>query len=132
MVLALVIFDGSAHHLDPRSLKTMAQTLKPLLRPGDEVAHYRNYFQDLPVYLERRTIVVEWKGELEFGSTIEDTSGWIISEAELLRRWEGPGRIFLVAHLNDADILRKTPGKRFFPVAQNRNTVILSNIESKR
>lgn len=132
MVLALVIFDSAAHHLDPRSLKPMALALKPLLRPGDEVAHYRNYFQDLTVYLERRAIVVEWKGELAFGSTIEDTSGWIISEAELWKRWRGPGRIFLVASLKDAEAIRNTPGRPLFPVAQNKNTVILSNVELKR
>jgi hypothetical protein len=129
MVLALLIFGSSAHHLDTRSLKTMALILRPILRNGDDVAHYRNYYQDLPVYLERRAIVVEWRGELEFGAMIEDTSGWIISEAELWRRWEGQGRIFLVASQKDADAIRKMPGKRLFPVAQNRNTVILSNIE---
>jgi 4-amino-4-deoxy-L-arabinose transferase-like glycosyltransferase len=117
--------------LDDRSLKPLALAIKPLLRPGDEIAHYRNYFQDMPVYLERRMTIVEWKGELNFGTTIEDTSDWMISEAELWKRWQGPTRIFLVATQKEFAEFRKIPGRAVFPVAQKKNTVILSNIEVK-
>jgi hypothetical protein len=36
--------------------------LKQRLQPGDEVVSYNTYYQDLPVYLERRITVVNWKG----------------------------------------------------------------------
>ncbi|MEK6743782.1 MAG: glycosyltransferase family 39 protein [Nitrospirota bacterium] len=116
---------------DTRSLKPFAQVLKPLLRPGDEIAHYRNYYQDLPVYLERRMTLVDWKGELDFGMTIEDVSGWMIDEEELWKRWRGPNRIFLLSGIRDADAMRKVPNRPFFLIAQNKNTVILSNQEVK-
>jgi 4-amino-4-deoxy-L-arabinose transferase-like glycosyltransferase len=129
-VFFLVIASSSARHLDTRSLKPFAQILKPILRPGDEIMNYRNYYQDLPVYLERRMTLVEWKGELEFGMTIEDVSGWMIDEAELWKRWQGPARIFLVAGTKDADAARKSQNRPFFLIAQNKNTVILSNKEA--
>jgi len=36
-----------------------------------------------------------------------------------------------VASKNDADAFRDYPGRAYFPVAQNKNTVILSNTEIK-
>ena len=34
------------------------------------------------MYLARRITVVDWKGELEFGASQQDVSGWMIGEAE--------------------------------------------------
>jgi len=127
----LIAGSAVAPLLDTKSLKLLALTLKPLLRTDDEIIHYRNYYQDIPVYLERRVTIAAWKGELEFGTTIEDTSGWMIDEAELWRRWGGPRRVFLFAGIRDAEALRKKPGIPFFLIAGTKNTVILSNSEAR-
>jgi 4-amino-4-deoxy-L-arabinose transferase-like glycosyltransferase len=79
-----------------RSVKALAGALRPRLQPGDEVATYRDYFQDLPFYLGRRVTVVAWRGELDYGMQQEDVRGWMIEEDELARRWNGPGRVYLV------------------------------------
>lgn len=117
---------------DNRTLKPFAISLKPLLKPDDDIVHFRNYYQDLPVYLERRMTIAGWRGELDFGTTIENTSSWMIDEAELWKRWDGPRRLFLVTGRRDADELRKAQEKSFFLVAENKNTVILSNRENTR
>jgi len=131
-VLLLIIAGAVAPRFEKRSTKPLAMTLKPLLRADDEIIHYRNYYQDLPVYLERRMTIAEWKGELDFGTTIEDTSGWMIDETELWRRWSGPKRVFLLAGTRDAEALRGKPGMPFFLIAGTENTVILSNREVSR
>src|SRR5438067_261397 len=79
-----------------RSVKTLALQLKPLLQPGDEVMTYETYYQDLPFYLERRVTVVGWKGELEFGTTVEDTRGWMIDAQDLPRRWNAAHSVYLL------------------------------------
>ena len=96
--LFLITANTAMPHLDRRSMKDESLLLKPLLRPGDEVMSYRTYYQDLPVYLERTITVVEWTGELDFGTKVEDTSGWMIKEVEFWRRWNGPNRVFLVTN----------------------------------
>ena len=96
--LFLVTANTAMPHLDRRSMKDESLLLKPLLRPGDEVMSYRTYYQDLPVYLERTITVVEWTGELDFGTKVEDTSNWMINEDEFWRRWNGPNRVFLVTN----------------------------------
>lgn len=79
-----------------RSTRALAQVLKPRLRPGDEVAAYRDYPQDLPVYLGRTITVAGYQGELEIGVHGEDTSGWIVDEATFWRRWAEPRRMYAV------------------------------------
>jgi 4-amino-4-deoxy-L-arabinose transferase-like glycosyltransferase len=116
-------------HVDTRSVKQLALGLKPRLLPGDDIASYRTYYQDLPVYLERRITVVDWAGELNFGTTVEDTSGWMISEAAFWKRWEGPGRVYAVTTRQLFNELKKTPGRKHFVIAEDKNNVILSNIE---
>jgi 4-amino-4-deoxy-L-arabinose transferase-like glycosyltransferase len=96
--LFLVTANTAMPHLDRRSMKDESLLLKPLLRPEDEVMSYHTYYQDLPVYLERKITVVEWTGELDFGTTVEDTSSWMIKEDEFWLRWNGPNRVFLVTN----------------------------------
>jgi len=80
-----------------QSTKPLAEALAPRLRPGDEIVTYHRYYQTLPFYLRRRVDVVAYAGELEYGMEHEDTRAWMIDEAELWRRWRGPGRVYLVA-----------------------------------
>jgi len=122
---------GSAlPHLDTRSIKDLALTVKTHVASGDEVVCYRTYYQDLPVYLERRVTVVEWRGELAFGTTVEDTSGWMIGEAEFWKRWDGPGTLYVATSSKHFDASWKDPGKRYFLIARNERTVLLSNREA--
>jgi 4-amino-4-deoxy-L-arabinose transferase-like glycosyltransferase len=78
-----------------RSARSLALWLKPRLQPGDQVLSYRTYLQELPVYLERRILIAGWKGELEMGTQVEDTSAWIIDLEDFERLWTGPRRVYL-------------------------------------
>jgi 4-amino-4-deoxy-L-arabinose transferase-like glycosyltransferase len=122
------VVTGSAFpDLDTRSVKDLALALRPRLTPTDEVVSYRTYYQDLPVYLERRIAIVEWKGELEFGSTVEDTGNWLISEEEFWKRWDGPQTLYAVASNRNFDTSWISAGKRYFVIARNESNVLLSN-----
>ncbi len=95
--LFLTTLAASLPPLDPgRSVKALARAVRPRLQPGDEVASYHDYFQDLPFYLGRTVTVAAWRGELEYGMAHEDVSRWMIGEDELWRRWNGAGRVYLV------------------------------------
>lgn len=86
-----------APRFDPyRSAKPLAQALLPDLQPEDEIASYRFYPHTLAYYLERRITIVGYTGELDFGTKHDDTRAWVIDDAEFWRRWNGPGRVFVV------------------------------------
>jgi 4-amino-4-deoxy-L-arabinose transferase-like glycosyltransferase len=89
--------------LDPyRSAEGIAALLRPRLAPGDEVVVYRDYLQGLPYYLERRITIAGYLGELEFGTHAEpQTASWMIDDPELLHRWQGAQRVFLVTKTSD-------------------------------
>jgi hypothetical protein len=80
-----------------RSTRALALHLKPRLHPDDQVVSYRLYFQDLPVYLERKVIIAGWTGELEMGTKAEDTTAWIIDLDAFDRLWRGPRTVYVVA-----------------------------------
>lgn len=122
-----VVDRGFSYLDDKRSVRTLALALKPRLHPGDEVMTYREYYQDLPVYLERRITVVAWKGELRFGTEVEDVSGWMIDEPAFWRRWLGPGRVYLLTGLDNYDKLRAQGRGQFHLIAQTGSNVLLTN-----
>ena len=137
-VLLCIACSAAMPQLDTRSIRGLALVLKARLKPGDEVANYLSYYQDLPVYLERRITIAGWKGELEFGTTVEDmglgtaaedTSAWMIDPDTFWKRWNGSRRIYLVTSADTYDMLRHLPGRSYFLIARDKNNVILSNKE---
>jgi hypothetical protein len=131
-VLFLVELNAAAPRLDTKSIKTLATALKPLLKPGDEVASYRVYYQDLPVYLERRITVVDWKGELDFGTQVEDTSGWMIDSATFWKRWRGPATLFAMMEIEEYDLLSVDRSLKLYPIARTQRNILVSNTEVKQ
>jgi hypothetical protein len=126
--LLLVVVDSGFPLLDDRrSLKNLALALKPQLQLADEVATYRAYYQDLPVYLGRLVTVVEWRGELDFGIRAEDVSGWMIDDAEFWRRWNGPARMYAVTDRENYDRLLGRGGPNVHLVAKNDYNVVVTN-----
>jgi 4-amino-4-deoxy-L-arabinose transferase-like glycosyltransferase len=125
--LFLIAAGWVAPDLDTRSVRDLALAVRPRLAPTDEVASYRTYYQDLPVYLERRITIVAWKGELEFGSTVEDTTPWLINEEEFWRRWDGPTTLYAITSNRHFDESWLRTGRHYFLIARNETNVLLSN-----
>lgn len=128
-MIFLIQANAAAARVDTKSVKPLVTALKPLLKPGDEVASYQNYYQDLPVYLERRIIVVDWHGELDFGAAAEDTSQWMITSAEFWKRWQGPAKMYMITEIETYDSLRKDPRLALFPIARDQRDILVSNKE---
>ena len=110
-----------------RSVKPLAMALKSRLRPGDEVMTYRAYYQDLPFYLGRLVTVAKWKGELAFGTTVEDTSGWIIDETTAWQRLRGPETVYVVTERTNLDDLRRHSDGKARVIAKDGHHILLVN-----
>ena len=128
----LVVLTLSLPTLDAEySVKELALKLRERLKPTDEVMSYDAYYQDLPVYLERRITVVNWQGELKFGTQVEDASGWMIQDGEFLKRWLAPERAYLFANRSDFDRLRTHVRGTFHEIAQVGDVVLATNKEDQ-
>jgi len=127
-VLFLMVLNSSLMLFNQRrSVKELAVALQHRLRPGNEVVSYQTYYQDLPVYLQRRITVVGWKGELDFGARVEDVSGWMIEDAEFWQKWNGPFTVYMVTSRARYSKLLAQSGRQFYLVAQTDYDVLLSN-----
>jgi len=95
--IILKLGDEVGEHYNKDSMFTFANIINAVHKPNDEVVMYQTYYQDMPVYVKQRIIIVDWKGELEFGAEHEDTSGWMINAASLWPRWLSDNhRMFMV------------------------------------
>lgn len=113
----------------PDSVKPLAAIIEQHLRPGDEVASLFAYYQDLPFYLRRRITVAATGGdELDFGRSVEDTSGWMIGEAEFWRRWDEPDhRMFAVIPLAHYQALPADRRQSMVELGRTPGNVLVEN-----
>jgi 4-amino-4-deoxy-L-arabinose transferase-like glycosyltransferase len=131
-VVLMLAGDKIAGHYNKDSMKNIAEVIKSLDKPGDEVVLFHEYYQDLPVYLQRRVTLIEWeKTELDFGATHENVSAWMINDKEFRKRWmKGDHLMFAVMRedaynwvINDKDF--KT--LHLYTVLQDGRNILLMN-----
>src|SRR5258708_11344770 len=128
-----LVADRITGEVQPRSTKPFIAMLEARLKPGDEVASLYAYYQDLPFYLDRLvTVAGAGGGELDFGRSVEDVSGWMIDENEFWRRWRRPDRaMYAVVPLPRYEAL---PGDRRAANAQlcrTRAHALIANPQSR-
>lgn len=133
MALSCALFFASlnfvAGTLDNRSTKPLALALQARLAPDDAVFSVGEYFQDLPVYLNRLVDVVDYEGELSFGIHSEPMriGGRFIAKAAFLSRWHQTGTAYAVVQkdklsnwFSGADMLQTV-------VAETPHAILLVN-----
>ncbi len=137
-VLFLFILSASSQVSNVRSIKPLAMELKSLIKPDDEVVTFYRYYQDLPIYIEKRIVIVaDWKApdiaqndnwlrELWYGMNYQDTSQWLIDEATFWTRWKSDKRLYVLTEERYLDKLREKAVK-YYQIAQTNSTVLISN-----
>ncbi len=138
-VLGLLTLSASTSILNEKSIKPVAMDLKPKLSANDEVVAYYKYYQDLPIYLERRiTIVADWAApdiinkdnwvrELWFGMPFQNTKDWLIDDHAFWRRWQSDKRLFVIMHKDDYAEFSMKAKKKAHQLGQHRDVVWVTN-----
>lgn len=137
-VLFLLTLIMSAAHLNQNSAKPLVSKLKTIIQPQDEVVNYYKFYQDVPIYLEKRiTLVAEWNSptiankdnwirELWYGMPFQNTADWLITENIFWQRWNSHKRIFVFLGENYMDQFTKHTSHYYF-IAKNNGILLLSN-----
>jgi len=127
-VLYLGVDTTMADH-QPRSIKPIAEVLREVAQPEDEIVAYRTYTQDLPVYLGRRIASMGWSGELDFGRAAEPaTQAWMFDdESELWRRWNSARTVYMVVPLPFEATVRASAGERYVELLRTRRHLLVVN-----
>lgn len=138
----LLILIASASLVNHNSIKSLALQLKPRIQPHDEIASYQKYFQDLPIYLEKRITIISdwhseniprtdnWQRELWLGMPYQDTREWLIEEPEFWQRWSSHRRIYVFMYqeylphfLYMSSIIKKTT----YVIGSNQTFALVTN-----
>lgn len=128
MWVFLLLVIASMPSVDARSIRPLADTLKPLLAPNDDVITYNQYFQDLPFYLERRVSILNWRNELTYGMQHQDTREWLINETTFWQRWHSKTRVFVLIDQEEYQKLAaRFPQEKFHVVNSTLNNVLIAN-----
>ncbi len=77
-IILLFLIPAAPHIIRP-SLQPLVNAALQQRQPHEPLVAYMKYFQDLPLYARERVMVVEAKDELLFGTEVEDTTAWMIS-----------------------------------------------------
>jgi 4-amino-4-deoxy-L-arabinose transferase-like glycosyltransferase len=93
----------AAPYMQRPSIKPLAKIINSRKQRNDRIVSFMCYYQDLPVYTGQTVTVVEAKGELEFGMSVEDTTSWMIKEEQFLKLWREKERIFAVGRKIELD-----------------------------
>lgn len=124
--------------LNKKSSKSFAKELITILQPNDEVVNYYQFYQDLPIYLQRRiTLVADWQSpdiatndnwvrELWYGKEFQDTNTWLINEPAFWEKWYSKKRVFVF--LNENQFKRfKSHARYYFYLDSDHHVILLSN-----
>lgn len=126
--IALIGIIASLPHLDNRTILPLTMLLKPVLKPQDDVITYNQYHQDLPFYLERRISILNWRNELSYGMSLQDTHDWMINNETFWQRVRSQQRVFIIISHKEFDILQKKhPNDHFYILGKTPGAVLISN-----
>lgn len=98
------------------------------MRPGDRLVLYQNFVHSVLYASGRRWVMIGTPGELGFGAQQGDQSAWFwAGNADLLREWAGPGRMFVLFNRSQLDRLRPQLDPPPIEVAAKDKKVLVVN-----
>ena len=107
-VVMTVILGAAAPQVQRPSLKNLVNIILKQQQASEPIVSFLTYYQDLPLYSQQKVMVVGAKGELDFGTTVEDTTEWMIDEDTFLQRWQNAQRegykIWAIGRLHDLEL----------------------------
>jgi 4-amino-4-deoxy-L-arabinose transferase-like glycosyltransferase len=138
-VAFLLTVAASSGVINEKTIKPLAVQIKPIMQPNDEIVAFYKYFQDLPIYLEKRiTIVADWNAkdiplkdnwvrELWYGMPFQDTKEWLIGEDLFWKRWNGENRLFVFTNEHYYNAIQKKSKKPVYKIAEFNQAIVISN-----
>lgn len=125
--LFLLCLLAAQPYIDNRSILPLANTLKTVMQPQDEVIAFNQYYQDLPFYLEKRITILNWRNELTFGMQ-HQSQDWMIDDAVFVTKWTSSQRVFAIMGKDNFSYFKNQfANLPYFLIDQTLNNVLISN-----
>lgn len=126
-IAILITLINAAPYIQRPSIKPLAEIIQAQKQPEDKVVSFMAYYQDLPVYTKQIVTVVEAKGELEFGTAVEDTNSWMIKEDQFLKLWQEKDKIWGIGRKAELDRFQNLyPSFKYKIVAEDSGNILFT------
>lgn len=125
-LFALFIF-AAFPSLDARSIRPLAERLKPLLTPQSIVVAYNQYYQDLPFYLNQRISILNWRNELSYGMQFQNTESWMLNDESFWQQWHHKQVYVVMDKGVYASLIRAKPYEKIYLLGETLNNVLITN-----
>lgn len=138
-VVFLLTLTLNASHLNQNSAKTLTKQLHSLLNPNDLVVSYFKYYQDVPLYLQKRiTIVANWQDpqipyrdnwlrEMWYGMPFQHTQSWLWDEKTFWQHWNSSQRLFVFVNRNYLMQFKVNASADYYQLGKANDIILLSN-----
>lgn len=136
---SLLTVNATTTILNQKSIKPLAMKIKKQLHPHDVIVTFYRYYQDLPLYLERRiTILADWNSpdiekrdnwvrELWYGKRFQDTHAWLIDEKTFWQTWHSQKTVFVFLDQDDYAQLVKKSKKSVRVMGKQGDVMLIEN-----
>jgi len=123
-----VLLIAAIPSMDSRTTLPLANVLKQIAHPDDEIISLGHYFYDLPFYLEKRIAVVNANHLFTYGLSHQLQHNWMIDADIFKMKWLSNRRVFALMDLQDYEnIPLKYKALVFYPMAQTKKYILVSN-----
>ncbi len=131
-IATLLVIIQAAPHVQRPSIKELAHHINQHKKQGDLIISFMAYYQDLPVYTNQIVTVIEAKGELEFGTQVEDVTSWMVPMDKFKPLWQKADQtLWIVGRRTEIEAYQqKHPDFKPIPVMEMDGNV-LGRIDKK-
>ena len=138
IVLSMLVLTTGIQYLNQNSTKNLVAELKTVIQPQDEVINYFKFYQDVPLYLGKKVMIVadwqadniaskdNWRRELWLGMPFQDTQQILINEEVFWRHWNSDQRVFVFLNENYFGQFKER-AESYFNLGQENDIILLSN-----
>ena len=110
------------------SYRALGRAIHANIQPTDQVVIYHHYVQGIPLYSERRAVLVGARGELAFGAEQGDQRDFFWPQDQrLIEAWASATRLFLVINRSELEPLRPQLSSTPIEIAAEGKKVVVIN-----
>ncbi len=122
------------------SVQPLTKILQPLLKTGDTVVSYHEYYQDLPFYLQQKIMVVnDWTnsslknqdnslGQLAWSiQYAAQGQQWMLTDKQFWQLWQCGQRVFVFTNRDQVKTFKHKSKQPVYVLAKTKYTQLLSN-----
>ncbi len=139
MFFILLAVISAMPNIPLHTTKPLATIINQFIKPNDIIATYNDYFQDLPLYTQRRIVIVSpwdtknlmqkdnWQRPFAYGIAWQPNHDWLINEETFWQRWHSPQTIYVLVKAKRMQQFQLKAQRDFYVIGQYQGVWLITN-----